>query len=156
MHSRWCRISEPSTVLLRQMVRITQNQALFFLKKNPNSLQLKSKENWHKNMMDLKQLAQVFEMTWWFQIYQPWFHFSTFSHSKKNKLPHWRASCGTSCTWWCHLVIAATLLGTWRYHDRLMKQISSIAFYGDLRPSNKTNISYLGKKSLDSKVPFGG
>jgi len=46
------------------MVRITQNQALFFLKKNPNSLQLKSKENWHKNMMDLKQLAQVFEMTW--------------------------------------------------------------------------------------------
>ena len=144
MPSRWCRISEPSTVLLRQMVGITQNQVLFLLKKILLPFNWKVKKTGTKIWWIWNNLPRFLRWHGDFK-YQLWFHFTTFSHSKKNNLPHWRASCGTSGTWWCHLVIAATLLGTWKYHDRLMKQISNIAFSEDFWPSNKTNISYLGK-----------
>ena len=77
-------------------------------------------------------------MTWWFQIYQPWFHFSTFSHSKKQ--PPALAGLVRHLLHVMVSPIAAMLLGTWRYHDRLMKQISSIAFYEDFWPSNKTRM----------------
>ena len=86
MPSRWCRISEPSTVLLRQMVGITQNQVLFLLKKILLPFNWKVKKTGTKIWWIWNNLPRFLRWHGDFK-YQLWFHFTTFSHSKKKQPP---------------------------------------------------------------------
>ena len=104
MPSRWCRISEPSTVLLRQMVGITQNQVLFLLKKILLPFNWKVKKTGTKIWWIWNNLPRFSRWHGDFKYINCDFISLPFRIQKIHKLPHWRASCGTSCTWWCHLL----------------------------------------------------